>query len=1195
MPSLTEDKEETHCVAEATEGKMLLLTVSPGKLGLTVRVDKVLGGCTITAIAPACKFKDRVEVGDRIVTIDGQKISKIADLQINNTKMRSFGVVKKTIKNAEHREPTKQQAPPPSSQAAVKTASTPVSSNTAGNPVVTTEKSTSTKKDANDNKDKADEKEDNFQVLINCPDGTVINLSSGQRNNNEHSSHVILGRGKHGIPSSSLVPPQACALRIVADGAAPPQPSNSRKQFALELVALGMERCTVLRDGNALFVTSVAQMLTSGMGCPSSILLRDGDVIQPFDREAAAAKYSLHHEFKVVIVSRGDSPPATGESKDAAVVGGSAFAVASKKIDEAATMGVGNGQNSTTKLAANPSGVKDSEEAVVDINPFDFDKESLRQTFVQKPNSTASFFLTYYKILSKKKSTNANTELGDNLLNTFIDAMSPQDHANRDANVVLSGSLENFPLKQILDILVQGKDTDLGKRAIEGYIWLSCRRKYEKKNSGHSVFDGPNGPILLASPKFPLTSMCDKIGWDNLEALLVEAMEMLCKYQISSVRPFALLEKVEPTASSGSESAQSRIFFRLAKVAYEKRFTADPVATALDFVEYNRCVYRRSCRASVKLINAFVDAMSPSDSSSRRVPLKEISLRFPLEEILATILVDGKHKELGKRVLEGYVWLSSQKYSIGSSKPRGPELLAGTLDGVCNKIGWNLLGDVLVESVEKLCEFDNTHYALQLMERIARLSSCGEASQCTLVRVRLAKLTSKKMLNIDRFRSTPVSTAKLFLTQYKQLEKDSSNKQFCSELLNSFVDIMSPLDIKNRKVPNSQITQAFPLKDILGLLVDGGHMQLGKRVLEGYVWLSSQQVPCYVSGGPTLLDTADASLVSMCEALGWNELETVLVESVEMLCKYRNTEKAVLLVDKISAASEGHRLRICSKMAKIACDKMIEELRGTRQYRSAQRLPLYKKLLWLVGNYCPTIAPKFVTLAKNLDVDAILYPLLTDVALRSSSSVEAMKNTLSELTTHCAQILSSRVSSDSSIVSAWTITNAHLYQFTEFGDFLQNQCKQTFDWRVRKSDHRGFEADLRRLINAQEIRCMSYQPGYSGAYHFKITKLKTCRVALSALSCSCSDRTYLYDSKIRLEPTDCLRHSSQTKHQNDKAKLDAIKAYLPADSSLKRKAVDALGGDDDDDVVLTGVAGIAETVAKRVKAAEDAGEVIEIL
>jgi len=324
----------------------------------------------------------------------------------------------------------------------------------------------------------------------------------------------------------------------------------------------------------------------------------------------------------------------------------------------------------------------------------------------------------------------------------------------------------------------------------------------------------------------------------------------------------------------------------------------------------------------------------------------------------------------------------------------------------------------------------------------------------------------------------------------------------------------------------------------------------------------------------------------------------VLVKSVEMLCKHYRTEKAVLLVDKIApAASEGqghdHRFRICSKMAKIACDKMIDELRQAYQYRTdTHRLPLYNKLLWLVGNYCPTIAPKFVTLAKNLDVDSMLHPLLTDGALRSSSSADGMMNTLSQLTNHCVELLTSRGSSDPNNVTAWTITNAHLYRDTNFCSFLQNQCKQTFDWKVRKSDHKLFEGQLRTLINAREIRCESYQPGYSAAYYFKITKLKTCRVNLSALSCSCSS----YDGgKGSQAPRDCLRHSSQSKRRDDKAKLDAIKAYLTPDqlSSQKRKAADALDGDDD--VVFTGVAGVAETVAKRVKAAADAGEVIEIL
>jgi hypothetical protein len=1019
-----------------------------------------------------------------------------------------------------------------------------------------------------------------------------------------------------------------------------------------------MERCTVLRDGNAQYVTSIAQILTSGkdtVTCTSSIIIRNGDIIEPCDREKATVNNnSVHYEFKVEIVSWA-SPTITGGREDAAVGdGSSAFAMASRKINEAATMGGDNDEkkrqdnsssvapgnpyakrpdltsanpyansskklaanpyavqkamstnpyaNSSEKTASNPHNVKDNAEAMVVHNPFDFDKESLRKAFLLEPNSTANFFYAYHKVLSEKKSTNnANTELGNNVLNVFIDAMSPQDNTSPHESMTLHGKLEQFPLKDILEIAVDGKHMELGKRAIEGYVWLSCQN-IAKKPSG---IDPPSGPTLLANSDFPLAKMCNKIGWGMLEAVLVESIELLCKYQKTSFKAFSLVEMVEPTQLS--TSANSRVFFRMAKVAYERYFTADPEATANHFIGYHRRVVKRSYDASVKLINAFVDAMSPSDSASRRAPMKAFDSYFPLDGILATIIVDGRHMELGKRVLEGYVWLSSQKvsnerYSSSASKPRGPEVLAGcsfNLVSVCDKIGWSLLGDVLVDAIEKLCEFDNTARAFELMKRITGASSRGGNSQCSLVCVRMAKATSKEIVNAERFHANPTATAKLFVTQYKNLEKESSNKEFCVSLLNSFVDVMSPRDRESRKVPAMPLFSDFPLKDILTPLVNGGHMGLGKRVLEGYVWLSSQGAFHYSTNGPQLLDTVEVPLVNLCDALGWNELENVLVKSVEMLCKHYRTEKAVLLVDKIApAASEGqghdHRFRICSKMAKIACDKMIDELRQAYQYRNdTHRLPLYKKLLWLVGNYCPTIAPKFVTLAKNLDVDSMLHPLLTDGALRSSSSADGMMNTLSQLTNHCVELLTSRGSSDPNNVTAWTITNAHLYRDTNFCSFLQNQCKQTFDWKVRKSDHKLFEGQLRTLINAREIRCESYQPGYSAAYYFKITKLKTCRVNLSALSCSCS--RYYDGGKGSQAPRDCLRHSSQSKRRDDKAKLDAIKAYLTPDqlSSQKRKAADALDGDDD--VVFTGVAGVAETVAKRVKAAADAGEVIEIL
>lgn len=207
---------------------------------------------------------------------------------------------------------------------------------------------------------------------------------------------------------------------------------------------------------------------------------------------------------------------------------------------------------------------------------------------------------------------------------------------------------------------------------------------------------------------------------------------------------------------------------------------------------------------SVKLINAFVDAMGPLDRASRRVHMKEADKNFPLRDIL-NILVARKHMELAKRVLEGYVWLSCQKVSNEryTPDPNGPEVLVRwdfPLVDMCDKIGWSLLGDVLVDSVSKLCEFKNTAKAFELMDKVtAKSSSCGEDSECSCVCVRMAKVASDKVL--DRFQNDPTTTAKFFVTQYKNLRKDPSNNDFCGKLLNSFVDTMSPKDINNRKVP----------------------------------------------------------------------------------------------------------------------------------------------------------------------------------------------------------------------------------------------------------------------------------------------------------------------------------------------------------------------------------------------------------
>jgi hypothetical protein len=77
---------------------LLLLTVTPGRLGLTLSLilDDVVGGAEITRIAKECTFLKQVQVGDRILTIDGKPVTKLQDFLVTDkTRTRKFGILKK--------------------------------------------------------------------------------------------------------------------------------------------------------------------------------------------------------------------------------------------------------------------------------------------------------------------------------------------------------------------------------------------------------------------------------------------------------------------------------------------------------------------------------------------------------------------------------------------------------------------------------------------------------------------------------------------------------------------------------------------------------------------------------------------------------------------------------------------------------------------------------------------------------------------------------------------------------------------------------------------------------------------------------------------------------------------------------------------------------------------------------------------
>ena len=69
-------------------GRDTELVVSPGVLGLAL--TPAPGGGLVTAVHPACTFRDQICVGDVIVTIDGRQISRMQDLKVGKERSRVF-------------------------------------------------------------------------------------------------------------------------------------------------------------------------------------------------------------------------------------------------------------------------------------------------------------------------------------------------------------------------------------------------------------------------------------------------------------------------------------------------------------------------------------------------------------------------------------------------------------------------------------------------------------------------------------------------------------------------------------------------------------------------------------------------------------------------------------------------------------------------------------------------------------------------------------------------------------------------------------------------------------------------------------------------------------------------------------------------------------------------------------------------
>jgi hypothetical protein len=96
-----QSKVEGYCkrhktmITNAQKEATTVVVAHPGKLGLTLKIDAELGGAMITAVDSESTLNGRIQVGDRIISIDDHVITQISDFGINSDKTRQFHIAVK--------------------------------------------------------------------------------------------------------------------------------------------------------------------------------------------------------------------------------------------------------------------------------------------------------------------------------------------------------------------------------------------------------------------------------------------------------------------------------------------------------------------------------------------------------------------------------------------------------------------------------------------------------------------------------------------------------------------------------------------------------------------------------------------------------------------------------------------------------------------------------------------------------------------------------------------------------------------------------------------------------------------------------------------------------------------------------------------------------------------------------------------
>lgn len=99
-PRSPRSPKQSAAVVKKSVEERVSLAVAPGRLGLSLKIDKQRGGAMIMSVHPRCAFFGKVDVGDHIVYIDDRKVKTLQDFKVDSDKNRNF-IVRRNKKSTE--------------------------------------------------------------------------------------------------------------------------------------------------------------------------------------------------------------------------------------------------------------------------------------------------------------------------------------------------------------------------------------------------------------------------------------------------------------------------------------------------------------------------------------------------------------------------------------------------------------------------------------------------------------------------------------------------------------------------------------------------------------------------------------------------------------------------------------------------------------------------------------------------------------------------------------------------------------------------------------------------------------------------------------------------------------------------------------------------------------------------------------